>query len=211
MTSSFRFAALAVLLGCTTTETITTVFPGAAGADTTDGADATGGADTAGNAVDETDATGGTGDATDANGGTDARTFAVACPGDLPPVGETEPNDHWSSSNDAGRPASPGFCLQGSVLCGNDGKDGYGNPGDHFVFTLAAPATVTFALSWDVTADFDLLIAPDFESGPLTVSFKSGVGVAEGGSASLLANTNYYISVNCWEGTPGDFALSVRY
>jgi hypothetical protein len=26
-----------------------------------------------------------------------------------------------------------------------------------------------------------------------------------------LANTNYYISVNCWEGTPGDFALSVRF
>ncbi|MBT9558302.1 MAG: hypothetical protein IV100_19875, partial [Myxococcales bacterium] len=59
--------------------------------------------------------------------------------------------------------------------------------------------------------DFDLLIAPDFESGPLTVTFKSGVGVAEGGTASLLANTNYYISVNCWEGTPGDFALSVRF
>jgi len=36
-----------------------------------------------------------------------------------------------------------------------------------------------------------------FESGPLTVTFKSGVGVAEGGTASLLANTNYYISVNC--------------
>ncbi|MBT9560610.1 MAG: hypothetical protein IV100_31590, partial [Myxococcales bacterium] len=169
MTSSFRFAAFVFLVGCTKTETITTVVPSTTGADVTDASDATDGAG-ATDGADGTDATDGTDDATDATDGTDTPTFAVACPSDLPPFGETEPNDHWSSSNDAGAGASPGFCIQGSVLCGNDGKDGYGNPGDHVVFTLPAPASVTFALDWDVTADFDLLIAPDFESGPLTVT-----------------------------------------
>ena len=136
-----------------------------------------------------------------------ATTFSIPCPAGLTRLEETEPNDHWTSSNALGVVVTPGFCIQGRVLCGNDGKDGYGNPGDHFSFELGTEAKVDFELRWDATSDFDLLISSDFDGGTLDVKFKSGVGVPEGGAPTLDADKPYYISVNCWEGTPGDFAL----
>ncbi len=138
-------------------------------------------------------------------------TFSVPCPADLAVFAETEPNDHWSKSNDLGLPSAPGFCVQGTVLCGNDGKDGYANKGDHVVFQLAAPANATLALSWKTSSDFDLLVSSDFDKGSLLVTFKSGIGVAEGGTAALVAKTPYYVSINCWDGAPGDYALVVRW
>ena len=143
--------------------------------------------------------------------GAPVETYSVACPSDLAPFAESEPNDHWKSSNDLGPIATPGFCVQGRVLCGNDGKDGYGNPGDHVRFQVSEAATATFSLSWDANADFDLLASDDFDGGKLIVTFKSGKGESEGGSATLQPGTPYYVSINCWEGTPGDFALAVRW
>ena len=136
--------------------------------------------------------------------------FGVACPAELSAHAETEPNDHWSKSTEIGTVSSPGFCVQGTVLCGNDGKDGYANPGDHYAFTFAKAATAQFQLEWKTDADLDFLFAEDFDK-ELLISFETGKNVKEKGQAQVKAGATYYLSVNCWEGTPGDYALWVTW
>ncbi len=192
--------AFAAPLACTTHETVRTV----GGGNNTQDAGGTPGVDVASGGDEVTDVK--PAEPADAGGNDPPRTYAVACPAGLEVTAESEPNDHWSSSNAVGLGVS-GFCIQGAVACGNDGKDGYGNPGDHFRFELPGDETVTFELRWSKSSDFDLLISSDFESGALDVTFASGIGVPEGGKAALTGGRPYYISTNCWEGEPGDYAL----
>lgn len=182
---------------CTTTETVIVSIP-------PDGPGPVGSGDVPAPSANEASGGG-------ADPGAAGAAYTVPCPADLAAAVEAEPNDHWTSSNPLGTVAAPGTCVQGRVLCGNDGKDGYANPGDHFALQVSAPTTATFSLKWLADADFDLLVSDDFDGGKLAVTFASGKGAPEGGKATLQPGTTYYVSINCWEGTPGDFALSVRW
>jgi hypothetical protein len=128
------------------------------------------------------------------------------CPTGLDVISEIEPNNTPDDGelHDIGTVGGGGFCIQGNLDCGNDGK-AFIEGVDFFFFMVAEGTTGDFGLDWTTSSDLDFLLQDDAD---VLHDFEEGISSSESASAiPLVAGTQYIIRVACWEGADGSYAM----
>ena len=121
---------------------------------------------------------------------------------------ESEPNDDPDSPNDLGT-VSSSFCIEGSILCGNDGE-AFANDLDYFLVTAGGSGTIDFTLTWDGSStDVDGIVG-DETAGEIVHDFEIGY-TPESGSFPVVAGNVYSLRVGCWEGQDGDWLATFTF
>ncbi len=144
----------------------------------------------------------------DAVGDDDDATFPpqTDCPGGYTLITEVEPNDGedgtFESMQDIGA-QSGGFCVEGSAVCGNDGKEFTGGL-DLIVFAAGTSASVEYTFSWEGAAtDMDGTVQ-EVETETVLHEFEIGTE-PETGAFSITAGNTYVLRIGCWEGADSDW------
>ena len=136
----------------------------------------------------------------------------LTCDGSLPVITEAEPNDELGQEDAMGGPHNRGFCYEGAFACGTG--QAY-NGADLLSFWLPADRTISMITSWTANADVDgyLYTVPQLEAGgkEAVIGYSEGYTSPEDDAADVIGGEQYIIMVACWDGTDGDFALTVTY
>jgi hypothetical protein len=136
----------------------------------------------------------------------------ATCGGGLPLLAETEPNDQVSSANPISPTPAEGFCVEGTVTCGN--ADLYDDM-DLFEWELSAGRDMTVRLDWTTAGDFDAYLwetADYYGDGTYPiVGYVEGFSSPEEGTGYAPGGTDLLLQVGCWDGTGGEYLLTVTY
>ena len=121
---------------------------------------------------------------------------------------DTEPNDgiEWIQNLDM---PDGGFCITGTIACGNDGS-AFSNDLDLYGFQVAAAETADFVLAWaDSNGDMDFTLY-DADGGTLH-EFEEGGDPETGSGLSLVPGVQYFVRVGCWEGSDKQYQLNATW
>lgn len=118
-----------------------------------------------------------------------------------------ETGDEENSATNIGNLSLPAV-LEGDIYrASNDGK-AYTGDLDWVDFRVSSSTTATFSLVWDASgSDYDLhLLADGF---PEAQSIQDGSAQPERFTRSLSSGTNYTVVVAGWNGSAGDWTLTI--
>ncbi|MCP4868353.1 MAG: hypothetical protein GY898_06520 [Proteobacteria bacterium] len=135
----------------------------------------------------------------------------IECAGDDPVTAETEVNDTPENATVVTDLGDEGFCLEGSMECGDQGYLDL----DLYSFTLPADREIQVVLRWTADADMDRYLwdAASYEpdSKEWLIPFEDGFVSPEDGEADVLDGQELLIEVGCWAGQNGDYIVEVSY
>ena len=132
------------------------------------------------------------------------------CDGPSVTVSESEPNDLSTNTEyDTVTSEDGEVTITGSMsLCDNDGSSWTGDA-DWFVVRFECVGEASVELSWDGGAsDMDLWVG-DEDGDELIQGYSISLIGPESGTADVAGDIQ--VRVNCWEGQPADYTLSVRW
>ncbi len=120
----------------------------------------------------------------------------------------SEPDDDFGTAYDVGLVGMPGYLAGALSQASNDGA-AYTGDMDFIAFRVSSRQTVTFSLSWSMSAgDYDLRLGE--LNRWLETAIYDGTRQPEEITYTLETGTTYYLAVAGWSGPAGDYEVEIQ-